>query len=179
MKIFYFVLIMTALTAVSFERIYAQENNDSISYSDYVNRDLKDEYSSLKNTSIRLRLPLHFKEFSNEESNGFMHTGTGSSIIGFEIEDTPYMLFQDSLTNEQITGDGAYLISQEKIRTYSGHPAKLFFVGFKIEQVEMIRLMFYTGSYNKTIYLQANYPKSFEGLLKNIFTESFRTVKFE
>ncbi|MFO7879192.1 MAG: hypothetical protein ACQES0_00035 [Bacteroidota bacterium] len=175
------VLIVVLLTLMFHGgAVFSQANQkDSLAYSDFVRNDLEKTESSFKNTSISLRLPKHFKEFSNEDINGYMHTGTASSIVGYEMEQTPYALSSDSLTQEQLSGQGVKLVGQEESKTYEGMPAKFYFVEFKTKDVEVIRIMFFTGSYNKTVFLQANYPKGFDSLLRKVIMESFRTVKFQ
>ena len=158
---------------------YSQVDSDSLSQSDYVSKDLEKEFSGFKNTSVKLRLPKHYKEFSNETLSGYMHTGTASSIVADEMNETPYALTTDKITQDNIEGSGALLVSQEESKTYSGSPAKIYYMEFKVKDVDMIRIMFFTGSYDKTVLLQANYPKSFDKLLRNVIKESFRTVKFD
>ncbi|MGM0651047.1 MAG: hypothetical protein ACQES1_11160 [Bacteroidota bacterium] len=176
------ILILFVLLGmlINIETVLAQQaNNDTLPYSDFVRSDLKETESKFKNTSISIRLPKHFNEFSNGAVSGYMHTGTASSIVAFERNDAPFMLTQDSIRPEQLTGDSAKLVLQEDLKTYNGAHAKLFIVEFTVDGVEVYRLMFFTGNYDKTVFLQANYPKGFDKLLRKVITESFRTVKFD
>jgi hypothetical protein len=152
---------------------------DSNQYSSFVEKDIAAEYSDFKNTSIELRLPKHFTKFENENLSGYMHKGTASSIVASERTDAPFMLTQDSIRPEQITGMGVELVSQQDVKTYDGAPAKVFLVEFTVKEVPVRRIMFFTGNYNKTVFLQANYPKGFDKLLRTVIIESFRTVKFD
>ncbi len=179
-KSFLLVLFVLLGIFINMKTVSAQQTtNDTLPYSDFVRNDLQKTESKFKHTSISIRLPKHFKEFSNESINGYMHTGTASSIVAFERNDAPFMLTQDSIRPEQLTGDSARLVFQEDLKTYNGAHAKLFIVEFTVDGVEVYRLMFFTGNYDKTVFLQANYPKGFDKLLRKVITESFRTVKFQ
>ncbi len=173
-----FIVVLTLI--FNSEAVFAQDaHKDSVAYSDFANKDLQKKESSFKNTSITIRLPRHFKEFSNESLGGYMHTGTASSIVAYEMEQTPYVLTSDTLSQDQLTGQEAKLVGQEESKTYDGKQAKFYFVEFETKDVEVIRIMFFTGNYNKTVFLQANYPKGFDSLLRKVIMESFRTVKFQ
>ena len=173
------ILVMFALLLQN-GAVFSQSNpKDTTAYSNFVRNDLEKTERTFKNTSISIRLPKHFKEFSNEDINGYMHTGTASSIVAYELEETPYALSSDSLTQEHLSGQDVKLVGQQESKTYKGAPAKFYFVEFTTKGVEVIRIMFFTGSYNKTVFLQANYPKVFDSLLRNVIMESFRTVKFQ
>lgn len=179
MNLKYIIAVLILINTLSSGNLLSQDLTDSVSYSEFVTKDLDKKYSSFKNTDVKIRLPLHYKEFSNEKISGYIHAGTASSIVANEMNETPYALVTDSLNKERIEGSGAKLKEQENSETYNGNPAKFYFMEFTVEDVEVIRVMFFTGDYNKTVLLQANYPKAFDKLLRSVIKESFRTVKFE
>jgi hypothetical protein len=145
---------------------------------DYSDEDVDSVYSAFSGTNIQMRMPKYFEEFNSESINGYMHKGTAASIVAFEY-DSPYVLVNDTLTQESLKSQNVDLVGSEETKTYTGMPGKFYFVRFNVDNVEVIRIMFFTGSYNETVFLQANYPFAFDSLLRKVIMESFRTVKFD
>ncbi|MDA3911306.1 MAG: hypothetical protein PF448_08120 [Bacteroidales bacterium] len=142
-------------------------------------KDINSEYSVIPLTEISLRTPKHFEEFTSESFGGFMNKGTAASIVGFEYPKSPYVIQNDTLTQDSFTSQGVTLVNVESSKTYEGLACKFYFVKFQVDNVDIIRVMFFTGTYYKTVHLQANYPLAFDNLLRKVIMESFRTVKFD
>lgn len=142
-------------------------------------KDINSEYRTIPSTKISLRTPMHFEEFTSESFGGFMHKGTAASIIGFEYPESPYVIQNDTLTQDSFTAQGVTLVGEESSKTHEGLACKFYFVKFQVDNVDIVRVMFFTGTYYKTVHLQANYPLAFDNLLRKVIMESFRTVKFD
>jgi hypothetical protein len=154
------------------------EQKDSLS-EEILYKDIKSEYGVIPLTAISLRVPKHFEEFTSESFGGFMHKGSAASIVGFEYPDSPYLVESDTLTQKSFAGQGVNLLGTEVSKTHEGLPCKFYFLKFQVDNVDVIRVMFFTGTYYKTVHLQANYPLSFDSLLRKVIMESFRTVKID
>jgi hypothetical protein len=154
------------------------QHEDSVSQ-ETLYKDINSEYRTIPSTKISLRTPKHFDEFTSESFGGFMHKGTAASIIGFEYPESPYVIQNDTLTQDSFTAQGVTLVGEEASKTYEGLACKFYFVKFQVDNVDIIRVMFFTGTYYKTVHLQANYPLAFDHLLRRVIMESFRTVKFD
>jgi hypothetical protein len=145
----------------------------------YIVRDLENEHKTFLNTTIRIRPPKHFVEFSSEELSGFMHTGTAANIVGFQYPGTPYAAnyegFIESLKEVDPT---VTFVGLEKVKTHKGFEGTLCFYTFKVEKVDIIRVILYTGDYNQMIFLQANYPAAFDMLIRQVIIQSLLSVEF-
>lgn len=159
--------------------IFAQTEYKGNNKPDSLYNDINLEYSKIPSTSIQIKPPKYFEMFSSETFNGFMHKGSAASIIGFEYKDVAYNPKSDTLKQENFTTQGVRLIGSEVAKTEDGLPCKFYFVTFQVDNVDIIRVMFFTGSYYKMVHLQANYPMAFDGVLRKAIMESFLTVKFE
>lgn len=153
--------------------ILAQEDTE------YLDKDIDSLYSKVPETGIQFRLPKYFEAFRSESINGYMHKGTAASIVAFEYEGSPYVFENDTLKQENLTTQGVQLIGSEESKTYDGNPCKFYFVKFQVDNVDVIRIMFFTGSYQRTVFMQANYPLAFDSVMRKVIMESFRTVKFD
>ena len=145
----------------------------------YQKQDLDSVYRSFKNTTIKIRTPRYFLEFSNDQVSGFMNTGTAASIVGFENNDLAYAGYYELMAEEAFSKvDSAKYLGVEKVKTLSGKPAQFFFYTFTVDNVDVIRIMFVTGDEKQMILLQANYPLVFDPLLRQVIVQSFLTVEF-
>lgn len=137
----------------------------------------------IPNTQILITPPAHFKFV--EKINGFIHLGSSASITATAVDGTSYLQVAEGLTPEYFKTQNAILISCEDVKTASGMEGKLYTLSFqttsndtskKVLQFE--RMMFFTGDYNRTIWLNANYPALLKKLLYSVMRESLLTVKF-
>ena len=167
-----FVFLLTAIG-------FSQEDATVDESANYLDKDIDSIYSEFPETMLQIRLPKYFEEFRSESISGFMHKGTAASIVAFEYEGSPYVLANDTLSQANLTSQNVMLVGSEESKTYEGYPCKFYFVSFQVDNVDVIRIMFFTGSYQKTVFLQANYPLAFDSVLRKVIMESFRTVKFE
>ena len=134
-------------------------------------------YVDVPNTSVQIIPPAHF--IFMEQAGGFLHVGTSSSIQVQEITGTAYTMITPGLTKDYFKSQGVTLLAEEDIITKSGQKGKLFTVSFVVENVEFERLMFFTGDYNKTIWINANYPVAVKEILNVVLKESLLTAKFK
>ena len=145
----------------------------------YIVRDLEKEHKSFLNTSIKIRPPKHFVEFASEEVSGFMHTGTAANIVGFQYPGTPYAgNYEEFLKSLKEVDQGVTFLGYEKVKTHSGYDGTLCFYTFKVENIDVIRIIFFTGDYNQMVYLQANYPAAFDLLIRQVIIQSLLSVEF-
>ncbi|MBI5541593.1 MAG: hypothetical protein HY951_16145 [Bacteroidia bacterium] len=137
----------------------------------------------IPNTEILITPPAHFKFV--EKINGFIHLGSSASITATAVDGTSYLQVAEGLTSEYFNTQNAVLISCEDVKTALGMEGKLYTLSFqttsndtskKVLQFE--RMMFFTGDYNRTIWLTANYPALLKKLLYPVLRESLLTVKF-
>jgi hypothetical protein len=159
----------------------AQNQNfiDTTQMEMYQKQDLDSVYRSFKNTTIKIRTPRYFLEFSNDQVSGFMNTGTAASIVGFENNDLAYAGYYELIAEQSFSQvDSAKYLGVEKVKTLSGKPAQFFFYSFVVDKVDVIRIMFVTGDDKQMILLQANYPLVFDALLRQVILQSFLTVEF-
>lgn len=146
----------------------------------YQKADLDSVYRKFENTSIKIKTPKHFLEFSNDEVSGFMNTGTAASIVGFENEEVPYIGYYEDYAEEAFSQvDYAELIGSKTVKTNSNLSAQFFFYSFVVDKVDVIRIIFVTGDEKQMIMLQANYPQAFDALLRQVVIQSFLTVEFK
>jgi len=145
----------------------------------YISRDLEKEHKTFLQADIKIRPPKHFVEFASEELSGFMHTGTAANIVGFQYVGTPYAAnyegFIESLKEVDPT---VTFLGLEKVKTHKGFEGTLCFYTFKVEKVDIIRIILYTGDYNQMIFLQANYPAAFDMLIRQVIIQSLLSVEF-
>lgn len=149
---------------------------NSLSQTNTINKDLSETKSVIKKIDIKINPPKHFKEF--KEANGFVHPMTASTIQISEIKDANYISVCNNITDEYIKSQGFEFISKESIKTQAGKEGEMYLVSFVAKDVVFHRIMFFTGDYNRTIWINANYPKVAEKLLHNVLKESLLTIEF-
>jgi len=134
-------------------------------------------YVDVPKTSVQIIPPAHF--IFMEQAGGFLHVGTSSSLQVQEITGTAYTMITPGLTKDYFKSQGATLLSEEDVVTKSGQKGKIFTLSFYVENVEFERLMFFTGDYNKTIWINANYPVAVKEMLNVVLKESLLTARFK
>jgi hypothetical protein len=139
---------------------------------------------SVPNTDILITPPAHFKYI--DAIKGFVHVGTSASITIQEIDNISYLQVTQGLTPEYFAEQNATLIGSEDIKTKSGMDGKLYILGFtttsndtskKILHYE--RMMLFTGDYQHTIWISANYPELLKKVLCPVLKESLLTAHFK
>lgn len=176
MKRFLFLLIFSQIVFCA--SLYAQDNGKP-DLDAYILKDLDSTYTEFINSGASIRLPMHFEPFTQNEHNGFIHVGTASSIMAQMIDSTSFISVTANMTKEVFLKQGAELITEIDLKTEEGRPAKAYILRFVVNDVPINRIMFFTGDYESTLLLTANYPELFAGLLKNVFLASFLTVQFK
>ena len=133
-------------------------------------------YVDVPKTNVRFIPPAHF--IYMEQNGGYMHVGTSSSVQVLEIKGTAYTMITPGMTKDYFMSQGVNLIGSEDVVTKSGQKGKIFTVSFFVENVEFERLMFFTGDYNNTIWINANYPVAVKEMLNTVLKESLLTAQF-
>lgn len=135
-------------------------------------------------TDISIIPPAYFKPYVNDGKFGFIHEGAASSITIQEMKGTPFALVTQGLTSAYFDEQGIKLITKEDIKTKSNKDGTLFLVEFKVkskdgkQEVEYERIMYFTGTYNRTIWVNANYPKVARNVLFNVLKTSVLSVQY-
>ncbi len=135
-------------------------------------------------TNISIVPPAHFKKIHNENNFGFIHIGALASIQIKIVEGIPYTYIASSVTEENLKEQGVELILQKNVNTIYGKPAELFVLSYTVEHpekelsVKFERLMLLTGTYQTTIWIDANYPVEVKDLLYNVMLASLLSIEF-
>jgi hypothetical protein len=175
MKIRNLVILFT-LVLTSYSLTAQEQKNDTIPVQ-------KAKPYAVPNTDIVITPPAHFKYV--DAFKGFIHVGTSASITIQEIENISYLQIVEGLTPEYFAKQKATLISSEDIKTKSGMEGKLYVLGFtttsndtskKVLHYE--RMMLFTGDYQRTLWISANYPELLKKVLYFVLKESLLTVQF-
>ena len=135
------------------------------------------DYTDVPNTKIEFIPPAHFVYM--EGAGGYLHIGTSSSVQVLEIKGTAYTMITPGLTEEYFKNQGVTLISEEDVITKDQQKAKLYTVSFTVEDVPFERLIFFTGDYNNTIWINANYPVAVKEMLNVVLKESLLSARFK
>ncbi|GAB4299511.1 MAG: hypothetical protein Kow0068_23050 [Marinilabiliales bacterium] len=139
-------------------------------------------YVKIPGTDISFAPPAHFIPVKDQLA--FVHIGSSSSIQIKVIENTPFQLVTKDMDADFFAKQNVTLLGKEYIKTKSGKDGVMFLVSFKIkskevkEEIIYERLMFFTGDYNRTIWINANYPQVIRGVLFEVFKESMTSVQF-
>jgi len=134
-------------------------------------------YVDAPKTNIQIIPPAHFVLM--EQAGGFLHVGTSSSIQVQEITGTSYLMITPGLTKDYLLSQKCNLISEEDVVNKNGQKGKIFTVTFLVDNVEFERLMYFTGDYNNTIWINANYPVAVKEMLNAVLKTSLLTAKFK
>ena len=174
----YFKMVLVAglicSSASSYSQNYTQKQKDSV----------LNAYVNLPNSDIKMVPPAYFKAFMKDGKFGFIHEGAASSISIEEIKGSAYTLIVKGMTKEYFEKQGVTLIAQEEVKTRQNKDGTLMLVGFKVKskdgekEVEYERLMLFTGDYNRTIWINANYPAMVRKVLLAALRESLLSVQF-
>lgn len=183
MRFKFILLFVIILAHVSENKLFAQNPvnmEDTVQAALFRHTDLDTTYRYFKNTDIKILPPKHFVEFSSGETSGFVNTGTAASIVAAEYKDTPYVGYYDALAEEAFSQvKNAVFTGERSTETYSGRPAKFYFYKFTSKGVKVHRIIFFTGDETQMVFLQANYPATFDALIRDVIMESFLTVEYE
>lgn len=135
-------------------------------------------------SGVSLIPPAYFRLIEKDENVAFLHPGSFSSLQVKRIDKIPYFIFTESITQDVLKEQGVTLLEKKEITTYSNKPGTLVHVSFSMKaknsdlNIEFERLMFFTGNYNETIWIDATYPLEAKSLLYNVLLHSILTVEF-
>lgn len=171
------ILIFILLSLVSLNSFNQEQKNDSLAKP-------KPKPYSVPNTDIVIVPPAHFKYI--DAISGFIHAGTSASITIQELDNISFLQITEGLTPEYFAKQNATVLNTEDITTKSGMAGKLYTLGFttvsndsakKVLHYE--RLMLFTGDYQRTIWISANYPEFLKKVLYTVLKESLLTARFK
>lgn len=163
-------LIFFIVLVINIPLVYSQGNNTQALLGK------EQSYVDVPLTNVKFIPPAHFVYM--EQNRGYMHVGTSSSVQVLEVKGTAYTMITPGLTADYFKSQGVTLIGSEDVMTKEGKKGKIFTVSFFVENVEFERLMFFTGDYNNTIWINANYPVAVKEMLNSVLKESLLTARF-
>jgi len=142
-------------------------------------------YVTLPNSDIKMVPPAYFKPFMNDGKFGFMHEGAGASISIQEISGTPYPIVVQYMSKEYLETQDVKFIAKENVQTTQKKDAVIYLVSFTVKskdgskELQYERIMLFTGDYNRTIWISANYPVVARKMLFNPLRISLLSVNFD
>ncbi len=169
------LIVSVCLSYSASSQGFNQEQKDSI----------LNAYVTLPNSDIRMVPPAYFKPFLNDGKFGFMHEGAASSISIQEIKGTPYPIVVQNMTKEYLETQGVKFITRDNIQTKQKKDAVIYLLSFTVKskdgskEMEYERIMLFTGDYNRTIWINANYPVVARKMLFTPLKESLLSVQFD
>jgi len=171
-----FLLIAAILlSCTGFSQGFSEAQKDSI----------MNAYVTVPNSDIRIVPPAYFKAFVNDGKFGFMHDGSGASVSVQEIVGTPYPIVAQYMSKEYLETQGVKFITKEEIQTKEKKDAIIYLVSVPVKskdgskELQYERLMLFTGDYNRTIWISANYPVVARKMLFVPLRECLLSVKFD
>ncbi len=128
----------------------------------------------IPNTQVKIMPPPHFELDTN--INGFVHSGSASTIQIIEVPEVSYISIDKSMTPEHIKSQNYTLIERKEVILETGSNAVIYFVSFNADGVDFERAMLFTGEEN-TIWVNFNYPVSMKKLLYPAIESSLLSVQ--
>ncbi len=166
----FFILIGLLISSVC---VFSQENTDT-TISEY----------TAPGTDVSIVPPKYFVVLPVK--NTLLHPPTSSTIQINEIDGTAYSMLVKKITPEYIEKQNAHFISKKELVTDDGKKATLFLVSFTVTakdslhtQMEFERYMFFTGNYQKTVWINVNYPVIAREAIADVLLKSLLSVKFD
>jgi len=145
---------------------------------------LKENRVLIPGTDFSIIPPAYFQKIEQEGVLGFIHPGALSSIQIKVVEGIPYTYMAASVTEESMKQQGAKLLAKEDLIETEGFQGVMFLLSYSLnnpensEPVEFERLMMLCGTYQTTIWIDANYPVQARALLYNVMRSSMLSVEF-
>ncbi|MEA1873409.1 MAG: hypothetical protein U9N51_03135 [Bacteroidota bacterium] len=144
--------------------MFAQEQvrDSSPELSDYFIRNIeeipydKQLLDTVPGFDIAIIPPEHF--IFAKDVPGYIHAGTSTSIQIKEIDGTSWPIIDRAMTAEHFESQGVNFISREEVNLKSGLSGVIYTISFKAKGIAYERIMLFAGDYNKTIWINANYP---------------------
>lgn len=115
------------------------------------------------------------KTFRLDNSGNLVHDWTGASIQ-IKIINTDYLALVKSTKKETFEKQGFSFINQQSIKTELGKEATLYVIGFKANNYEYERVVFFIGNNNRTAWVSANYPVIMKSLLYEVIEHSLLSI---
>ncbi len=182
MKVLFYCILITFLFSAKQTNAQTHHHNKDTTRKPILNpnaatvRDTN-TYFYFPGTTVKIKPPMHFVAY--KKINGFIHPGSSSTIQVTEIPEIPYVMYTKGLTASYFEKQGVKLISELDVTTTKNKPGKMYIVSFSSNGVEFERIMLFTGDYNHTIWINANYPVMVKFLLFDALKRSVLTVDAE
>lgn len=157
--------------------INAQDIVNEQDFSAHKINDLDSISFVLDSTGACLNLPLYFDKIENDSVVGFVHMGTASTITIEKKLNSSFISATSGINSEMLKNQGVLLLSEFDITTEEGRPARVYILGFKINNLPAHRIMFFTGDHQNTWVFSATYLEKISYLLRDVFLSSFMTFK--
>jgi hypothetical protein len=129
--------------------------------------------------------PIYFNKINQEGALAFIHPGAFASVQLRVVDGIPYTRISESVNEETMNPQGVQVLVREDLTTLSGAEAVMFLLSYTVESTEnetpinFERLMLFTGTYQMTVWIEANYPVQARSLLYNVLRESLLSVEFQ
>ncbi len=152
--------LLLALSGLMFAQEHMRDSSPDLS--DYFIRNIeeipydKHLVDTVPGFDIAIIPPEHF--IFAEEIPGYIHPGTSASIQIKEIKGTSWPIIDRAMTPEHFKSQGVNFITREEVELKSGLSGVIYTVSFEAKGVPFERIMLFAGDYNKTIWINANYP---------------------
>jgi len=141
-------------------------------------------YLHIKGTDVELKPPKFFIILPSTQ-NVLVHPTTSSTIQVNEIKGLGYPLSITKLSKQHIQDQGADLIFKKDTIMNNGDKATLYLIKFKVTgkdenhtTLEYERYMLFTGDYNTTIWINANYPVIAKETIAEVLLKSILSARF-
>lgn len=134
------------------------------------------EFVQVSGTNISLVPPEHF--LVSENIPGLIHLGSSTTVQVQEVVGTSYIMIDQAMTPEHFESQNVTLISKENVKMQNGTSGVMYLVEFTVKGYDYERLMLFTGDYNNTIWINANYPKSAKSLLYDVLIDCLLTAQY-
>ena len=112
--------------------------------------------------------------------------GTSASINVVEIDNISYLQITEGLTPAYFAEQNATIINVTDVKTKSGMDGKLYTLSFNVtandtskKVLQFEKMMLFTGDYQHTIWISANYPVMLKKVLYLVMRESILSVCFD
>ncbi len=145
---------------------------------------VQSHYLTIPKTDIEI-IPPKFFIVLPSTPNVLVHPTTSSTIQVNEIKGLGYPLSIKKLTKKHIEEQGATFIFKKDTITANGNRGTLYLVRFKVKghdsnhtELEYERYMFFTGNYENTIWINANYPVIAKETIAPVLLHSVLSARF-
>jgi len=141
-------------------------------------KDLNDTLTEIGGLQARIRLPRYFEPFALEGNAGFIHEGSGTSILAFKYPGIVYTAYTAMLNASTFSEQESVLLEKLYLTQYDGKSAIAYVLRYQTELGSGIRFMYFTGDLQNMYYLVASTPEVVSTMVRNVILMSFRTLEY-